>query len=117
MTQIADALFYLHNASIVHGDIKPASVRWEFCFGLFLIFLQSNVLINDKGEASLADFGTAIILQKSGFTTRTTAGTWRFMAPELMEADEVHTQVSKATDIYAVAMTYVEVLLAPSPVI
>jgi hypothetical protein len=39
------------------------------------------------------------------------------MAPELMEADEVHTQVSKATDIYAVAMTYVEVLLAPSPVI
>jgi len=72
--------------------------------------LQSNVLINDKLEASLADFGTAIILQKSGFTTRTTAGTWRFMAPELMEAEEVHMKVSKATDMYAVAMTYVEVI-------
>jgi len=92
MAQIADALSYLHDASIIHGDIKP-----------------SNVLINDQLEASLADFGTAIILRKSGFTTRTTVGTWRFMAPELMEAEEVHMKVSKATDMYAVAMTYVEI--------
>lgn len=37
---IAEALGYAHNCGVIHGDLKPA-----------------NVLIDDEGEAYLADFG------------------------------------------------------------
>jgi serine/threonine protein kinase len=98
ISQVADALSYLHDISIIHGDIK-----------------SSNILINDEGKASLTDFGLSIILHASGFTTKTTAGTWRFMAPELMAADDIYTRVSKATDVWAFAMTIVEILTGCVP--
>jgi len=93
ITQIADAMSYLHDASIIHGDIKG-----------------SNVLVNDEGKASLTDFGLSFILQESGFTTKTVSGTWRFMAPELMSAEEVRMRMTQATDVWAFSMTVVEIL-------
>jgi serine/threonine protein kinase len=57
----------------------------------------------------LTDFGLSLILRESGFTTKTISGTWRFMAPELMVAEEVRIQVTPATDVWAFGMTVVEV--------
>ena len=78
--------------------------------------LQSNILINDIGEASLTDFGLSRILEKSGYTTTTASGTLRYMAHELYSifegADEGFIpRVTEATDVWGFSMTVVEVRL------
>lgn len=83
---------------MIHGDIKAA-----------------NILINDEGQACLTDFGLSRILQTTGFTTKTPTGTPRFMAPELHvngEGDEeALPRTTKASDVWAYAMTVLEVRL------
>jgi len=93
IAQITNALLYLHNSNIVHGDIKG-----------------SNILIDEKLEASIIDFGLARILHESGFTTGTSKGTWRFWAPEMMNDENGIQRVTTATDVYAFAMTVVQIL-------
>jgi len=73
-----------------------------------------NVLVNDQGEASVVDFGLSRILETPGFTTKTESGTWRWMAYELLsscggEGEEFNPPVTKETDVWAFAMTVVEV--------
>jgi serine/threonine protein kinase len=36
---------------------------------------QSNILVNDMGEAQLTDFGLSRVLEFSGFTTKSVGGT------------------------------------------
>ena len=43
---IAEALQYAHERKIIHRDIKP-----------------SNILINERGEPMLSDFGVAKMLE------------------------------------------------------
>jgi serine/threonine protein kinase len=72
--------------------------------------MQSNILIKDDGEAALADFGLSRILEVSGFTTKI-SGTWRYMALELL--GEGAPRVTAESDIWALAMTVVEVRISP----
>lgn len=63
MTQICEALDYVHSKGVVHRDIKP-----------------SNILLNEKGEAILTDFGLALLN-----TTQTQGevfGSPHYIAPE-----------------------------------
>jgi serine/threonine protein kinase len=106
-------LSYLHHLSIIHGDVKGVSDVGQTIVSISHKS-QSNILINGNGEASLADFGLSRILEKSGFTTRTTSGTWRYMALELVsppggEYEDFIPRVTAATDVWAFAMTVVEV--------
>jgi serine/threonine protein kinase len=97
--------------------------------------LQSNILINDNGEASLSDYGLSRILEISGFTTNTQSATWRYAAPELFSEDnfnpvattgwrwiacelmadrsdeggECIQRATIATDVWSFAMTVIEV--------
>lgn len=97
LRQFISGLAYLHGRAIVHGDLKPA-----------------NILIDDAGSAVLADFGHSRILEVSGFTTSTMtiAGTFRYMAPELMvpENPDVTPTPTIASDIWAAGMTGLEIL-------
>lgn len=112
--QISTALSYLHDRSIIHGDIKGVSDWFNSFF--FSHTTQSNILINDNLEASLTDFGLSRILQKSGFTTKTGAGSFRFMAPEQMKIclidEEPLPRVTAATDVWAFSMTVIEVSIS-----
>ncbi|KAG8923337.1 hypothetical protein FRC01_012881 [Tulasnella sp. 417] len=87
--QTASGLVHLHTQTppICHGDIKP-----------------ENVLINDRLEAVLSDFGLGRVLMglgvPTGFTTSDTApGTLRYMAGELFS--EGGPRSSLKTDVYA----------------
>jgi serine/threonine protein kinase len=98
IAQITNALLYLHTHNIVHGDIKA-----------------SNILINENLEATIIDFGLARILQESGFTTATSKGTWRFWAPEIMNDEHGIQRVTTATDVYAFAMTVIQIFTGHLP--
>jgi serine/threonine protein kinase len=74
-TQVIDGLVYLHEHRIVHRDIKP-----------------ENILVNRDGQAFLADFGVAELMNaESGLPTAATLayqGTPLFMAPEIYMVDD-----------------------------
>ncbi|KAM6502863.1 Protein kinase-like domain containing protein [Amanita muscaria] len=97
---IINGLHYLHTSQpeIVHGDIKAV-----------------NVVINNRCEACLCDFGLSRFLIDNTLwkTTATQAGgTLRWMAPELFEDA---TTPTKESDIYAYAMTCYEILSGDVP--
>ncbi|WCJ25850.1 Concanavalin A-like lectin protein kinase family protein [Euphorbia peplus] len=96
---VAAALLYLHQQwvqVIIHRDIKPA-----------------NVLLDDKMDARLGDFGLAKLCDH-GFDPQTThvAGTLGYIAPELARNGKATT----ATDIYAFGVFMLEVVCGRRPV-
>lgn len=88
LCEIADAVNYLHEKDIVHGDIKG-----------------NNVLVDDDTHCLLCDFGLAKMGSSSTSTEMKGVGTSRWLSPELC-MDEPK---SFSSDTYAFAMTVVEV--------
>ena len=73
------------------------------------------MLITDDGRAVLADYGLVFVIETTDFTSTKTAGTCRWMAPEVMnpadellEDEEPPVLFTRASDIYAFGMTAFE---------
>ena len=81
---LLDALDHVHEARIVHRDVKPA-----------------NVLIGTDGHARLTDFGIAQPEDATQLTqTGGVMGTLRYLAPEVLEGEPA----TPASDLYALGM-------------
>ena len=78
-------------------------------------YSKANVLVDSKGHAVVADYGLALIIDSSEFTSIKTAGTCRWTAPEIMNppnnGDVPLPQFTVKSDIFSYAMTVFEVYL------
>lgn len=76
------------------------------------MYTQANVLISDKGIPLLADYGVTFVIDHGEFTTNKIAGPARWTAPEILDpldGDENEPPYTFKSDIFAFAMTMVEV--------
>lgn len=80
---------------------------------------QQNIVINDKGDALLIDFGLARIKHEvpRSNTTSIQGGMYRYLAPELYSAmiEGDHFRTSYASDSYALGMTIYELVMLQHP--
>jgi eukaryotic-like serine/threonine-protein kinase len=84
MVKIASAVHHAHQRGILHRDLKP-----------------TNVLLDQRGEPQVMDFGLAKLLQKTGGATPTEGimGTPSYMAPEQIVGPSK--DLTTAADVYA----------------
>lgn len=96
---VCSALKYAHSRKIVHRDIKPA-----------------NILISNRGEVKLADFGIASDSSEKedkGLTmTKSTLGTVAYMSPEQFEDSS---SCDNRADIYSLGVMLYEMLTGTKP--
>ncbi|KAF8802856.1 kinase-like protein [Phlegmacium glaucopus] len=95
---VARGVAYLHSEGIIHSDIRA-----------------SSVLVDELGNARLADPGLLSVLTSSPLILSGTMNVsyYRWMAPELLEDSSPKTTF--ATDVYSVMMTSLEVFTASHP--
>ena len=100
---MAAGLAYIHDQGMVHRRIRAVCVQLSSLTQRPVTLFQSNVLVNDGGDALLSDVGIGIIpVPPNRALIRSHDSRW--MAPE------VYTQgASAASDVYSFAMTVMEV--------
>jgi serine/threonine protein kinase len=96
LREIAAGIGYAHRSGVVHRDLKP-----------------DNILLGDRGEVKVTDFGLARTLYiDKGFTdTGEAVGTPYYMAPEQLRGDKVDGRC----DIYALGLIAFEMVVGRRP--
>ena len=98
MAKVARAVEYAHSRGVLHRDIKPG-----------------NILLNDRGEPLVSDFGLAKLLDGKNDLTRslTTFGTAGFIAPE--QADGAAADLTPTADVYSLGAVLFNLLAGRPP--
>ncbi len=98
VVKVARAVQHAHEHGILHRDLKPG-----------------NVLLDDRGEPMVADFGLAKFLAADGELTQTgqRPGTLPYMAPEQVAENPGPTTAQ--TDVWALGVILYELLAGRRP--
>ncbi|MFO0804425.1 MAG: serine/threonine-protein kinase [Gemmataceae bacterium] len=92
--QTAQALHYAHQKGVLHRDVKPA-----------------NLLLDDRGEVWVVDFGLAKLANHRGLTaTGHILGTLHYLAPECLSG-----KADARSDVYGLGATLYELLTLAAP--
>jgi predicted Ser/Thr protein kinase len=95
IAKVAQALDYAHGRGVIHRDVKPA-----------------NILLDQKLNPKITDFGLARIGGKASLTTEgTIVGTPLYLAPEIARGD----RASRKADIYSLGATLYELATGRPP--
>jgi len=93
--QVAEGLVEAHSRGVIHRDIKPG-----------------NIMLTEKGQAKIMDFGLAKLEGKADLTkTSTVMGTTAYMSPEQARGDPV----DQGTDIWSFGAMLYEMLAGTGP--
>ncbi|KAL2064790.1 hypothetical protein VTL71DRAFT_3930 [Oculimacula yallundae] len=95
LREVAEAIFYVHDAGIIHRDIKCA-----------------NVLVTEQGNVQLCDFGVAGMIESKLDKRSTIIGTPHWMAPELFGASPSY---GSEVDIWAFGSMVFEIATGLPP--
>src|SRR5438477_2982845 len=98
IAKIARTIHYAHEHGILHRDIKPG-----------------NILLDQKGEPHLTDFGLARLVETESTVTRTleVLGTPSYMAPE--QAVGNNAAIGSVTDVYGLGAVLYQLLTGQPP--
>src|SRR5205814_1621757 len=98
IAKVARTVHYAHEHGILHRDIKPG-----------------NILLDQKGEPHLTDFGLARLVETESTVTRTmeVLGTPSYMAPE--QAVGNNAAICSATDVYGLGAVLYQLLTGHPP--
>src|SRR5436190_21470172 len=98
IAKVARTVHYAHEHNILHRDIKPG-----------------NILLDQKGEPHLTDFGLARLVETESTITRTmeVLGTPSYMAPEQAAGETA--KLGKATDVYGLGAVLYQLLTGHPP--
>lgn len=96
LSQMAQALSFVHKVGIIHRDIKA-----------------DNILVVNERESRLADFSVAVLPgeESSLEELQTGVGTMAYMAPEVLEGRSYE----PSSDLYALGVTFYELLTGKHP--
>jgi WD40 repeat protein/DNA-binding SARP family transcriptional activator len=95
LDQVGGALASAHRQGVVHRDVKP-----------------SNILLDEEGNAYLADFGIAKDIAVSDRTgPGAVKGSLLYLAPEQIRGETI----TPRTDVYALGVVLYEVLVGEHP--
>src|SRR5213594_4994952 len=98
MVKVARGVEYAHSRGVLHRDIKPG-----------------NVMLNDRDEPLVSDFGLAKLLDGNNDLTRslTTFGTAGFIAPE--QAGHAAVDFTPVADMYSLGAVLFNLLAGRPP--
>jgi NIMA (never in mitosis gene a)-related kinase len=92
--QICLALKHVHNANILHRDLK-----------------SQNIFLTKKGMVKLGDFGIAKVLDASDDQARTQIGTPYYLSPEICESKPY----GRKSDVWSLGVVLYELLALEMP--
>ncbi|KAF2154983.1 kinase-like protein [Myriangium duriaei CBS 260.36] len=125
-TQLISGLSFLHSLHVIHADIKPTNILLDFlpsgplarycdfsASTLCPLSPSSPLLLLDPtlpdSPASSAPVSRANSQRKSPAVG---GGTWSFMAPEQLASNPLINEPSYSSDVYALGITLLTLLLA-----
>lgn len=94
MRSVLTGLAAVHNASMVHRDLKP-----------------DNILIDSSHQVKLSDFGLVRAASAAHGTSNQIVGTVAYLSPEQVSGDDITT----ASDVYSAGIVLFELLTGTTP--